>query len=98
MLVLFKTKLDARTQTTADAKLVRLCDRQGQRQRGRPSKAAPAPRTDGRDRMIKIAIGHAAFEAIAATLPLGTVGYENQTKERGERAVWLEPNVVSGLT
>ena len=27
MLVLFKTKLDARTQTTADAKLVRLCDR-----------------------------------------------------------------------
>ena len=48
--------------------------------------------------MIKIAISQAAFQAIAGTLPLGTVGYENQTKERGERAVWHELNVVSGLT
>jgi hypothetical protein len=48
--------------------------------------------------MIKIAITQAAFEAIAATLPLGSVGYENAVNERGERYVWLEPNVVSGLT
>ena len=33
-----------------------------------------------------------------ATLPLGSVGYENETNERGERTVWLEPNVVLGLT
>jgi hypothetical protein len=48
--------------------------------------------------MIKIAISVEAFEAIAATLALGSVGYENETNERGERYVWLEPNVVSGLT
>jgi hypothetical protein len=48
--------------------------------------------------VIQIAISQAAFEAIAATLPLGSVGYENEVNERGERYVWLEPNVVSGLT
>ena len=48
--------------------------------------------------MINIAITQAAFEAIASQLPLGSVGYENETNERGERYVWLEPNVVSGLT
>jgi hypothetical protein len=33
--------------------------------------------------MIKIAISVEAFEAIAATLPLGSVGYENETNEEG---------------
>jgi hypothetical protein len=33
--------------------------------------------------VIKIAITAAAFEAIARTLPLGSVGYENKTNERG---------------
>jgi len=47
--------------------------------------------------MIRIAITQAAFEAIAATLPLGSVGYENQTDKRGERYVWLAPNVVDRL-
>ena len=41
--------------------------------------------------MIKIAISKAAFAAISSTLALGSVGYENQTNERGERLVWLEP-------
>ena len=39
----------------------------------------------------------AAFEVIAATLPFGSVGYENETNERGERYVWLAPNVVDRL-
>ena len=39
--------------------------------------------------MIRIAISQAAF-ALAATLPLGSVGYENQTNERSERLIWLE--------
>jgi hypothetical protein len=39
--------------------------------------------------MIKIAISQAAFEAIAATLPLGN--------ERGERYVWLDHAVVARL-
>ena len=36
--------------------------------------------------MIRIAITPEAFEAVAATLPLGTMGYENEANERGERA------------
>jgi hypothetical protein len=44
--------------------------------------------------MIRIAISQAAFDALAATLPLGSVGYENATKERGERYVWLAPTVI----
>jgi hypothetical protein len=47
--------------------------------------------------MIKIAISQAAFDAIAATLPLGSVGYENEVNERGERLIWLDPAAVSRL-
>jgi hypothetical protein len=52
--------------------------------------------------MIRIAISQTAFEAIARTrrartLPLGSVGYENKTNERGERLIWLEPTVINRL-
>ena len=47
--------------------------------------------------MIRIAITPAAFEAIAATLPLGGVGYENAVNEDGERCVWLEPQGIDRL-
>jgi hypothetical protein len=47
--------------------------------------------------VIRIAITEAALTAIAATLPLGSVSYENATNERGERYVWLPPNVVDRL-
>ena len=47
--------------------------------------------------MIRIAITEAAFEAIAQTLRLGSVGYENEVNERGERLIWLEPTVVNRL-
>jgi hypothetical protein len=40
--------------------------------------------------MIRIAISVEAFEAIARTLPLGSVGYEAEPNERGERTVSLE--------
>ena len=39
--------------------------------------------------MICVAISVAAFEAIARTLPFGSVGYEAEANERGERYVWL---------
>jgi hypothetical protein len=44
--------------------------------------------------MVRIAISVEAFAAICATLPLGSVGYENKTNERsGERsrssALWI---------
>ena len=47
--------------------------------------------------MIRIAISVEAFAAIAKTLPLGSVGYENKVNEKGERLIWLEPNVVNRL-
>jgi hypothetical protein len=47
--------------------------------------------------MIRIAIGVEAFEAIAATLPLGSVGYENEANEKGERRIWLEAAMVDLL-
>jgi hypothetical protein len=35
--------------------------------------------------------------AVAATMPLNSVGFENEASKRGERYVWLEPNVVNRL-
>jgi hypothetical protein len=52
---------------------------------------------EGADRMIAIAITQAAFDAIARTLPLGSVGYENQINEQGERLIWLDHAVVNRL-
>jgi hypothetical protein len=40
--------------------------------------------------MIRIAITQAAFDAICATLPLGSVAYEAETNAKGERLIWLE--------
>ena len=37
--------------------------------------------------MIKIAITEAAFEAIASTLPLGSVAYEPELNAKGERLI-----------
>jgi len=47
--------------------------------------------------MVRIAISVEAFEAIAATLKLGSVGYENGTNERGERLIWLDHAVLARL-
>jgi hypothetical protein len=47
--------------------------------------------------MIRITISVEAFEAIARTMPLGSVGYENATNERGERLIWLDPAVLNHL-
>jgi hypothetical protein len=47
--------------------------------------------------MVRIAISQAAFDAIAATLALGSVGYENATDADGNRLIWLAPEVVARL-
>jgi hypothetical protein len=47
--------------------------------------------------VIRIAITQVAFDAIAATLPFGSVGYENETNEKGERLIWLAPDVIAKL-
>jgi hypothetical protein len=47
--------------------------------------------------MISIAISQAAFEAIARTLALGSMSFENATNEQGERLIWLDHAVVDRL-
>ena len=44
-----------------------------------------------------IATSQAAFDAIASTLPLGSVGYENEVNEAGERCVWLNPPSLAAM-
>ena len=39
----------------------------------------------------------AAFDAIASTMPLASVGYEAEVGANGERLIWLAPNVVDRL-
>ena len=45
--------------------------------------------------MIHIAITQAAFDAIALTLPLGSVAYEQEANANGEREIWLAAHVVN---
>ena len=40
--------------------------------------------------MIRLAISPTAFDAIAATLPLGSVGYEAQLDAQGQWLIWIE--------
>ena len=47
--------------------------------------------------MVRIAISQAVFHAIAKTLPLGSVGFENKVNEKGERLIWLDRAVVDRL-
>jgi hypothetical protein len=47
--------------------------------------------------MIRIAISPETFDAIVATMPLGSVGYENASNENGERLIWLPRAVVDRL-
>jgi hypothetical protein len=47
--------------------------------------------------MIRVAITAEAYEAIAATLPLGSVGYERQRTEKGEVLIWLERRALGKL-
>ena len=37
--------------------------------------------------MFRIATSQAAFDAIAKTVPLGSVDYENKVDEKGERLI-----------
>jgi len=48
--------------------------------------------------MIRIAVSEAALQAIASTMPLGSVGYEAEVGANGERLIWLGPNVFDRLT
>jgi hypothetical protein len=47
--------------------------------------------------VIRIAISQAAFDTIASTMPIGSVGYEGQINEKGERLIWLDHAAVAKL-
>ena len=47
--------------------------------------------------MIRIAISQAAFEAIARTLPFGSMSFENAIDEDGDRLIWLERRMLDKL-
>jgi hypothetical protein len=47
--------------------------------------------------MIRVAITEAAFEVIAATLPLGSTTYEAKVASDGGRFIWLERWAVDQL-
>jgi hypothetical protein len=46
---------------------------------------------------MRTSISAAAFEAIAATMPLGSSGFESEPDAAGERQIWLEPRFVDRL-
>ena len=47
--------------------------------------------------MIRIAITAEAFDAIAATMPSGSVNFEAGVDDKGERYIWLPRAVVDRL-
>ncbi len=48
--------------------------------------------------MVRIAISHAAFDAIARTMPFGSVNFEAGVDDKGERLIWLDHAVVARLS
>ena len=47
--------------------------------------------------MTRIAITVEAYQALVATLPLGSVAYEPEPNAKGERLIWLEEVWLSKL-
>jgi hypothetical protein len=48
--------------------------------------------------MIRIAITAEAYEAIARTLPLGSVGYETERSDTGKVFIWIVRQAMDRLT
>ena len=47
--------------------------------------------------MIRIPITAEAYDAVAKTLPLGTVPYETKVAASGERSIWVERSALDSL-
>jgi hypothetical protein len=47
--------------------------------------------------MIRIAITQDAFDAIARTMPFGSVNFKSEVDDKGERYIWLPRAVVDRL-
>jgi hypothetical protein len=61
------------------------------------SRLVRAPLGDKLPAMIRFAITSAAFEAIAATLPVGSAAYEPQRTAHGGYFIWVERRWLSKL-
>ena len=48
--------------------------------------------------MIRNAISPAAFDAICATLPLGSVSYEPEVDAKGEMHIWIDDRQADRLS
>jgi hypothetical protein len=60
-----------------------------QAKQGRPPIYSPV--------MVRISITSAAFDAISATLPLGSVGFEREPNANGEVMIWVEQVMANRL-
>jgi hypothetical protein len=47
--------------------------------------------------MVQISISPATFAAIAETMPLGSIGFENARAPNGDRFIWLPRDVLEKL-
>jgi hypothetical protein len=47
--------------------------------------------------MVRLSINPAAFDAIAATMPLGSAGFENARDSNGDWLIWLPHDVLAKL-
>jgi hypothetical protein len=47
--------------------------------------------------VVRISISQAAFDAIALSLPIGSVGFDAETNEQCERYIWLPHDVLAKL-
>ena len=47
--------------------------------------------------MIRVPITAEAYDAVAKTLPLGTVPYEAKVAANGERSIWVERSALDSL-
>jgi transposase len=75
-------------------------DRGGSKARSRMDEGAGADRSGcarSCARMIKIAISEATFEAISATLPPGTVAFEQELNQHGQRHIWIDDREADKL-
>jgi hypothetical protein len=47
--------------------------------------------------MVRIGVTPAAFEAICASLPIGSIAYVPDLDQKGERLIWLEDAMADRL-
>ncbi len=64
----------------------------------RPNEGTRAARRAYIQSVIRISNTPAAFDAIADTLPLGSVAVEPEANANGERQVWVDVSVANKLS